>query len=72
MKSIDGSQFPFIKDRIIMDCIWVANKTVEDYRHRKKRGLVLKLDLEKAYDYTDWDILGYIMERKGFGSEWRK
>lgn len=53
-EAIDGNQFAFIKVRNILDCILVANETVEDYRHRKKRGLILKLDLEKAYDYTSW------------------
>lgn len=48
-----------------MDCTLVANETLEDYRHRKKRGLILKLDWEKAYNYTNWDILDYIMARKG-------
>lgn len=36
-----------------MDSILVANESMEDYRHRKKKGLVLKLDLEKEYNYTD-------------------
>lgn len=35
---------------------------MEDYRHQKKKGLVLKLDLGKAY--KDWDFLDYIMEEK--------
>lgn len=30
------------------DCFLVANETVEDYPHQKKKGLVLKLDLEKG------------------------
>lgn len=54
-----------------MDCILIANEKVEDYCHRKKSGLILKLDLEKAYDYTSWEFLDYIMARKGFGSKWR-
>lgn len=34
----------------------------------KKRGTLIKLDLEKAYDYTDWEFLNYTITRKGFGS----
>lgn len=47
----------------------IANEATEDYRHHKKSGLVLKLDLEKAYDYTSWESLDYIVARKGFGSK---
>lgn len=72
-KTIDGNQFAFVKDRNIMDCILIANKSAEDYRHRKKnkKRMILKLDLEKAYDYTNWDFLNYMMAWKGFGSKWR-
>lgn len=49
----------------------VVKTFLEYYRHRKKRGFILKLDLEKAYDCTNWDFLDYIMARKGFGSKWR-
>lgn len=31
----------------------------------KKRGILIILDLEKAYDYTDWDFLDYCYARKG-------
>lgn len=34
---------------------------------KKKRNLLLKLDLEKAYDCADWDIVDYFMACKGFG-----
>lgn len=46
-------------------------RVVEDYRHCKKKGLILNLHLEKAYDYTNWDFLDYMMAWKGFGSKWR-
>lgn len=54
-----------------MDSILIANESVEDNRHRKKKGMILKLDLEKVYDNTNWDFLDYMMARKGFGSNWR-
>jgi len=36
-----------------------------------KAGLLCKLDLEKAYDYVNWDFLLYILQRCGFGEKWR-
>lgn len=54
---IDGNQYAFIKGRQIVDSILIANECVEDYRRRKQKGVVLKLDLEKAYDKTDWNFL---------------
>lgn len=47
--TIDGNQFPFVKDRNTMDCTSVTNESVEDYHRTKKRGTIIKLDLEKAY-----------------------
>lgn len=28
---------------------------------------MVKLDLEKAYDRTDWEFLDFVMSKKGFG-----
>lgn len=46
------------------------NECVEDYR-RKQKGVVVKLDLEKVYEKTDWYCFNYVMARKGFGALWR-
>lgn len=67
---VDGNQYAFIKGKQILDGILIANEYVEEYKRRKK-GVIVKLDSEKAYDKTDWDFLDYIMARKGFGSIWR-
>lgn len=39
-----------------MDNIFTACEIVVDYRQNKEKGLLLKLDIEKAYDYADWDL----------------
>ncbi|XP_057973692.1 uncharacterized protein LOC131161750 [Malania oleifera] len=48
--TISLSQSAFIGDRQILDAALIADEGVEDAVQRKKRGLVLKLDFEKAYD----------------------
>lgn len=40
------------------------NKCVENYRKRRQKGAVIKIDLEKAYGKTDRNVLDYIMARK--------
>lgn len=32
---------------------------------KEKKSIIIKLDLEKAYYYTDWDFLDYVMVCKG-------
>jgi len=52
-KVIDNSQSSFIKGRGLMDSILVANEIVEEYRLKKKRLAIVKVDYEKAYDFVN-------------------
>lgn len=36
----------------------------------RKKGVILKLDFEKAYDKVQWDFLEEVMTRKGFSKIW--
>jgi hypothetical protein len=47
---INKSQSGFLKNRNIMDGVMALHEILHDTRLRKKDGLVLKLDFEKAYD----------------------
>ena len=33
-------------------------------------GVIVKLDIEKAYNHVDWDALFYLMEMMGFREKW--
>ena len=51
--------------------VLIANEVVEEYRAKKKEGVVFKIDFEKAYDHISWEFLDFVLERKGFGNKWR-
>ncbi|RVW54239.1 LINE-1 reverse transcriptase-like [Vitis vinifera] len=36
----------------------------------RERGLICKLDIEKAYDSLNWQFLMKVMRKMGFGSRW--
>ena len=67
---IAPSQCGFLEGRKILDPILIENEAVEDYRIRKKKGWIIKLDLEKAFDRVDWAFLGKVMCEKNFTESW--
>lgn len=42
-KVIDGNRYAFDKGRQILDSILIANESVEDYKRRKVKGVVVNL-----------------------------
>jgi hypothetical protein len=69
-KIINRSQSGFLKDRNIMDGILALHEILHDTKIRKRDGLILKLDFEKAYDKLNWDFLQDCLRQRGFGSKW--
>jgi len=49
-KLVGETQTAFVKDRQIIDGALIANETVNWLSKKKKSGVLLKLDFEKAYD----------------------
>ena len=47
---INEAQTAFVKGRQIMDASLLANEVINTMLKRKKRGVLSKLDIEKAYD----------------------
>ena len=54
-----------------MDVVLIANEVVDEKRRVRDKGVVFKIDFEKAYDHVDWGFLVHVLERKGFSSKWR-
>ena len=47
------NQGAFVANRQILDVALVANEVVEDFRVTGKKGMVFKIDFEKAYDHVE-------------------
>ncbi|KAK3199960.1 hypothetical protein Dsin_023375 [Dipteronia sinensis] len=68
---ISENQIAFIQSRQIMDSFVVAEEIIHSWRKDKERGLLVKLDFEKAYDSVDHSFLDFVLEDMGFGTRWR-
>lgn len=53
-----------------MDAVLFANVLIDSRIKAGKPGVICKLDIEKAYDHVNWDLLIYVMRRIGFGERW--
>jgi hypothetical protein len=57
LKVIRSSQTPFLLGRYIVEEVVVLHETIHVLHKRKKDGVILKLDFEKAYDNAKWHFL---------------
>ncbi|XP_028103519.1 uncharacterized protein LOC114302671 [Camellia sinensis] len=66
----DYRPITFIGERNILDGVLVANEVVDSWKKSRKKGLIIKLDFEKAYDSLNWEFLLSMMVNFGFGGKW--
>lgn len=67
---ISKSQMAFLKRRNIMDGIMCLREILHDTKNRKRDGVILKLDFEKAYDKISWKFLEDCLKQRGFDEKW--
>ncbi|RVW84937.1 hypothetical protein CK203_039541 [Vitis vinifera] len=51
----------------ILDVALIANEAVNSKLKDNLSGLLLKLDIEKAFDHVNWDCLLSVISKMGFG-----
>ena len=59
-------QSAFIKKRDIADGVLSLHELMHHCHVKKRTGIVLKLDFEKAYDKVNWDFLIECHRARGF------
>lgn len=69
-KLFSEQQNAFIKKRNICDGIMSLHELIHHTHVKKKVGVVLKLDFEKAYDKVNWDFLIQCHKVRGFSDVW--
>ncbi|RVX09646.1 LINE-1 reverse transcriptase-like [Vitis vinifera] len=51
----------------ILDASLITNEVIDSWQKRKEKGLICKLDIEKAYDSINWKFLLKVMQKMGLG-----
>ena len=69
-KVVSIAQNAFVMGRQILDAFLIANEVIDSWQKKKAKGLICKLDIEKAYDSINWKFLLKVLQKKGFGSKW--
>jgi mannosylglycoprotein endo-beta-mannosidase len=66
-KALSKEQLGFLHGRQIQDVIGIVHECIHSIKKKKIKSLVLKLDLQKAYDCINWDMIRMILLRIGLG-----
>ena len=69
-KVVSSAQNAFVMGRQILDASLIANEVIDLWQKRKEKGLICKLDIEKAYDSINWNFLMKVLQKMGFGNKW--
>ena len=67
---INSAQNAFVEGRQILDASLIANEGIDSIQKRKEKGILCKLDIEKAYDQINWNFILKVLKRMGFGEKW--
>lgn len=69
---ISLEQTGFVEGRQILDDIILAHEMIHSLKQTTIPGMLLKVDLAKAYDKVDWDYLKEVLSAYDFSHDWVK
>ena len=52
--------------RQILDASLIVNEVIDSWQKTKEKGVICKLDIEKAYDSMNWQFLMKVLQKMGF------
>ena len=67
-KLIGETQKGFLKDRYIGENIRLVYDIMLELEVQKKKGLIILLDFEKAFDSLEWKYINKVLQRYNFGT----
>ena len=68
-KLISDNQTAFIKGRYILDGAVILHETLHELNSKRLKGVVLKIDFEKAYDSISWEFVERALHNKSFDTK---
>lgn len=69
---ISEDQSGFVEGRQILDNILLVQEMIHTLQSRKIPGMMIQLDLSKAFDKVNWNYLEATLNAFGFESRWTK